>query len=205
MAGSLKRRVAGMAGTLASALALFSVAMVLVSLRHPASSSSRRTELAWYMRRMKAQRLSPRTSLDLDGGELPIPIEDDGTSTAPGSNIHMFEHGLPPVPNPAARRWTWMQQQKQGYIPAQKWLSPAFFRQRMLQDQLKTHRRPVLSMGDLPIPIGYDGDRDHIAPGSNMNMYENAIPTTIPYAPDPAGWGMDYSPYVVPTYDDPNY
>eukprot|EP00960_Hanusia_phi_P034562 751158-Hanusia_phi.AAC.4 len=77
----------------------------------------------------------------------------------------MFEHGLPPVPNPAARRWTWMQQQKQGYIPAQKWLSPAFFRQRMLQDQLKTHRRPVLSMGDLPIPIGYDGDRDHIAPG----------------------------------------
>ncbi|EKX43340.1 hypothetical protein GUITHDRAFT_153326 [Guillardia theta CCMP2712] len=194
-----------MAGALASALALFCIASMMVSMRHPASSSARRTELAMFMRRAKGQRLPNKMSLDLDGGELPIPIEDDGSSTAPGSNIHMFEHGLPPLPNPAARRWTWMQQHKHGYIPAQGWLSPTFFRQRMLQRQLRNRIRPVLSMGDLPIPIGYDGDMDNIAPGSNMNMYENAIPTTIPYAPDPAGWGMDYSPYVVPNLDDPNY
>ena len=66
------------------------------------------------------------------------------------------------------------------------------------------------------------GATDVVHAGSNMNMYENAIPTTIPYAPDPgkptkrlsafppdlivsAGWGMDYSPYVVPNLDDPNY
>ena len=56
-----------------------------------------------------------------------------------------------------------------------------------------------LSMGDLPIPIGYDGDRDRIAPGSNIHMYEYGIPTTIPWDT------TDFSPYVVPNPADPNY
>ena len=56
-----------------------------------------------------------------------------------------------------------------------------------------------LNMGDLPVPIGYDGDRDRIVPGSNIHMYEHGVPTTIPFDT------TDYSPYVVPSYDDPNY
>ena len=56
-----------------------------------------------------------------------------------------------------------------------------------------------LNMGDLPVPIGYDGDRDRIVPGSNIHMYEYGVPTTIPFDT------TDYSPYVVPSYDDPNY
>jgi len=54
-------------------------------------------------------------------------------------------------------------------------------------------------MGDLPVPIGYDGDRDRIVPGSNIHMYEHGVPTTIPWDTE------DFSPYVVPSYEDPNY
>jgi len=56
-----------------------------------------------------------------------------------------------------------------------------------------------LDVGDLPVPIGYDGDRDRIVPGSNIHMYEHGVPTTIPFDT------TDYSPYVVPSYSDPNY
>mmetsp|Transcript_37968 Transcript_37968/g.59231 ORF Transcript_37968/g.59231 Transcript_37968/m.59231 type:complete len:83 (-) Transcript_37968:69-317(-) len=33
-------------------------------------------------------------------GDLPMPIEDDGDyyHVVPGSNVHMFEHGVPPIP-----------------------------------------------------------------------------------------------------------
>ena len=56
-----------------------------------------------------------------------------------------------------------------------------------------------LNMGDLPVPIGYDGDRDRVVPGSNIHMYEHGVPTTIPFDVD------DLSPYVVPSYSDPNF
>ena len=59
------------------------------------------------------------------------------------------------------------------------------------------HQR--LNMGDLPVPIGYDGDRDRVVPGSNIHMYEHGVPTTIPFDVD------DLSPYVVPSYSDPNF
>jgi hypothetical protein len=38
-----------------------------------------------------------------------------------------------------------------------------------------------------------------IVPGSNIHMYEHGVPTTIPWDVE------DLSPYVVPSYSDPNY
>jgi len=40
----------------------------------------------------------------------------------------------------------------------------------LFEHLFKSPAKPRLAMGDLPIPIGYDGDRDRIVPGSNIHM-----------------------------------
>ena len=46
----------------------------------------------------------------------------------------------------------------------------SWFGGNLFEHFFKSAAKPSLTMGNLPIPIGYDGDRDRIVPGSNIHM-----------------------------------
>eukprot|EP00961_Rhodomonas_salina_P024802 334033-Rhodomonas_salina.2 len=78
-------------------------------------------------------------------------------------------------------------------VPLQQGPPNMFYNQHQQQQQ-QQGRYPIVYMdgpskgtlnmvGDLPIPIEYDGDQDFVAPGSNIHMFEHGVPP-IPYGMD---------------------
>ena len=70
--------------------------------------------------------------------------------------------------NPAVGRRQGSLGQKR--LAADGWGGVSWFGGNLFEHLFKSQAKASLTLGDLPIPIGYDGDRDRIVPGSNIHM-----------------------------------